>query len=62
MLSRTQGHHNMAQIRDISAREFAAADTDGDGVLTIDEFIVASQKTPMLAKYFVTLDKLCSTL
>ena len=51
ILSRTQGHQDMGQIREISAREFAAADTDGDGVITIDEFIVASQKTPMLEKY-----------
>jgi hypothetical protein len=62
LLSRTHGHSNMAHVRDISAREFAAADTDGNGVLTIDEFLVASRNTPMLAKYFHTLDKLCSTL
>jgi calcium/calmodulin-dependent protein kinase I len=62
LLARTQSHYDMAQIREISAREFAAADADNDGCLSISEFVAASQSTPMLSRYFETLDRLCKTL
>ena len=62
LLARTQSHYDMAQIREISAREFAAADADNDGCLSISEFVAASQSTPMLCRYFETLDRLCKTL
>jgi Ca2+-binding EF-hand superfamily protein len=62
MLARTQGHYDMAEIRDISAREFALADVDKDGSISIEEFVVAGQSTPMLSRYFEKLDKLCQVL
>ena len=62
MLARTQGHYDMAQIRDISAREFALADTDNDGNISIEEFVAAGQSTPMLSRYFDKLGRLCQAL
>ena len=44
MLARTQSHVDASQIRAIAEREFTNADTNHDGVLSIDEFVVAAQQ------------------
>eukprot|EP01043_Picozoa_sp_COSAG02_P054077 COSAG02_NODE_6068_length_3827_cov_1.089056_2_plen_668_part_00 len=63
MVARTQGHYDLAQIRDISVREFASADTDNDGSISIEEFVAAGQRpSMMLSRYFDKLDRLCQSL
>ena len=54
----------LLSVRDLCLlrREFVSADTDGDGVLSLAEFIEAGTRQPQLARYFESLARLTATL
>lgn len=58
----TQSHVDQAELHTLSRREFSTADTNGDGVVSIEEFITAAEKQPMLARYFKEVDRMTFNL
>jgi hypothetical protein len=57
-----QGATHRALINETSRVEFSKADTDGDGVLSVAEFVVAGQQQPQLQRYFMSLERLTRAL
>jgi hypothetical protein len=56
------GVTHRAVIDATSRVEFSKADKDGDGVLSMAEFVVAGQQQPQLQRYFASLERLTRAL
>jgi hypothetical protein len=52
----------MCIAQEVSEREFAAADINSDGVLSVAEFVEAGKQQLQLRRYFSSLDRLCRSI
>ena len=62
MLAGVNGSIDRAVVDETSRIEFAKADTDGDGVLSVAEFVAAARQQPQLRRHLASLKRLTRAL